>query len=168
MTVIWQGCAGHKWCVHIPFDGDKCLEASACVRLLEENATFYLEVEIAGIKQRMNLGNSCIEARWYVFAAKVCAANVNISAHSISFDLVLRLCIDANLGPIHIGECVDILRQHVQIGFFTMAQLGQLGIPPEALPAGAMKTRGEAYGSVETQISTHALTSLEKQLDQMK
>jgi hypothetical protein len=46
MSVIWEACAGKEWCVHIPFDGDKCLSARACIRVLEENAKFFLEIEI--------------------------------------------------------------------------------------------------------------------------
>lgn len=165
MTVIWEACAGHRWCVHIPFDGDKCLDARACVRVLEENARFYLEVEIAGNKQRINLGNSCVEARWYVFAAKVCVVNLNITAHSISFDVVLRLCIDVNLGPIHIGECVDILKQHVQIGFFTIAQLGKLGVSADAIPGGARRGESHVYAYVETQLPPAAAGQLETELN---
>jgi hypothetical protein len=168
MTVIWEGCAGHKWCVHIPFDGDKYLDARACVRVLEENAKFYLEVEIAGNKQRINLGNSCVEARWYVFAAKVCVTNVDIKAHSIAFDLVLRLCIDVNLGPIHIGECVDILRQHVQIGFFAIAELSKLGFAPEAVPGGAKRGAEHVYAYVETGLSDAAAAELEKAFNRLK
>src|SRR5438876_7395103 len=120
MSVIWEACAGKKWCVHIPFDGEKCLEAQACVRVLEEGGNFYFEVQIGGEHARIPLGNSCAEARYYVFAAKACIANLNITAHSINFDIVLRLCIDANIGPIHIGECVDVYQQHIAFGLFNV------------------------------------------------
>jgi hypothetical protein len=126
MTVIWQACAGHEWCVHIPFDGDKCLSAQVCVRVLEEGTNFFLEVEILGARERIPLGNACLEARYYVFAAKACVANLNVQPHRLQFDIVLRLCIDASIGPIHVGECVDIYKQHVSIGFLTASELETL------------------------------------------
>ena len=171
MGVIWEACAGKKWCVHIPFDGDKCLEARACIRVIEEGGNYFLEVEVAGNRARMALGNSCVEARYYVFAAKVCVANFAPSAHRLDFDVVLRLCIDANIGPIHIGECVDIYSQHVSIGFFTVDELKALGFNH---PIGGVSQRGRslggerAYAYVETGISTKALDALTHQLSEMR
>ena len=170
MGVIWEACAGKKWCVHIPFDGDKCLEARACIRVIEEGGNFFLEIEIAGNRQRIPLGNSCVEARYYVFAAKVCVANFSASAHSLSFDVVLRLCIDANIGPIHIGECVDLYSQHVNIGFFTVDQLAKLNFshPMAGISSGGRELGGEkAYAYVETGISAKALESLTHKLSGM-
>ena len=163
MSVIWEACAGKKWCVHIPFDGEKCLDAQACVRVLEEGGNFYFEVQIGGEHARIPLGNSCAEARYYVFAAKACIANLNITAHSINFDIVLRLCIDANIGPIHIGECVDVYQQHIAIGFFTVNELAKFGFPHPAVGAmskGKNLGNERAYASVETAPSSGARDAL--------
>jgi hypothetical protein len=164
MSVIWEACAGKEWCVQIPFDGKKCFSARACIRVLEENAKFYLEIEIAGNRQRIPLANGCLEARYYVFAAKACITNVKVVGKSIDFDVVLRLCIDVNIGPIHIGECVDIYRHHVHIGFLKMAELAALGFDN---PIAGVKSVGDepvtAY--VETDISVTALEELHLALE---
>jgi hypothetical protein len=164
MTVLWERCESHEWCVNIPFDGKKCVGARACVRLIEDNARYYLEIEIAGIRQRVDLGDTCVEARWYVFAAKVCLANVQqTSGSSVSFDVVLRLCVDVKLGPIHIGECLDLFRQHVDIHYLKEADLKALGLSLESVPAQSRKTDG-AYAYVETAISKKADSDLDKAL----
>jgi len=171
MSIIWQACAEREWCVQIPFDGKKCIGARACIRVLEENGDYFLEIEIAGARERMPLGNSCLEARYYVFAAKVCVANMQATPHSLDFDVVLRLCIDANIGPIHIGECVDIYRQHVRIGFFTVDELAKLDLrhPMLGLTTGD-RSRGKdrAYAYVETALSEQALQSLTRSLADMR
>jgi hypothetical protein len=167
MGTIWEACASKKWCVKIPFDGEKCLEGRACIRVIVEGSKFFLEIEIGGIRQRIPLGNSCVEARYYVFAAKACVANWKQEAHSIQFDIVLRLCIDANIGPIHVGECVDIYRQHVTIGTFTVDQLSQLGFDN---PIGSVRGVGAdaAYAYVETALTAGADKKLEHSFSAMK
>ena len=171
MSVIWEACAGKKWCVHIPFDGDKCLEARACIRVIVEGTNFFLEIEIAGVRQRIPLGNSCVEARYYVFAAKACLANVSVTRTAINFDVVLRLCIDANIGPIHIGECVDVYSQHVTIGISTVVELAALGITP---PMHGVSLRGASFGSetayayVETGMPAQARDELAQKLAAIK
>jgi hypothetical protein len=162
MSVLWERCERKEWCVKIPFDGRKCISASGCVRLIEENGSYYLEVEVGDVRQRMNLGNSCVEARWYVFAAKVCLGNVQQAGSTISFDVILRLCVDANLGPIHIGECVDLFRQHVDIHFLTEADLRGLGLTAEGIPGQARRRGGGAYAYVETQLKPQHAANLEK------
>ena len=150
-----------------PIRRRKCLEARACIRVIEEVGNFFIEIEIAGNRQRIPLGNSCVEARYYVFAAKVCVANFAATAHSLNFDVVLRLCIDANLGPIHIGECIDVYSQHVSIGFFTVDELTRLGF---AHPIVGVSGRGgdKAYAYVETSISKKALEELERKLSETR
>jgi hypothetical protein len=167
MTTIWEACAGKKWCVKIPFDGEKCLEARACIRILFEGSAFFIEIEIAGNRQRIPIGNSCLEARYYVFAAKACLANLKQTPHSIEFDIVLRLCIDANLGPFHIGECVDVYRQHVSIATLTVHELTQLGFDH---PVGGVKglESEDAYAFVETELSAEAGKKLEHSFSGMK
>lgn len=170
MSVIWEACAGKEWCVQIPFDGKKCFSAHACIRIIEEAGNFFLEIELAGNRQRIPIGNSCVDARYYVFVARVCMANVRATPHSLDFDVVLRLCIDASIGPIHIGECVDVYSQHVSIGFFTVEQLAKLNIdhPVSGLSRGGSAMGAEkAYAYVETGISAQALASLTKQLSAM-
>src|SRR5260370_3490175 len=105
MGTIWEACASKKWCIKIPFDGEKCLEARACIRVIAEGSNLFIEIEIAGNRQRIPIGNSCVEARWYVFAAKACVANLTRTDHSIQLDISLRLSIDANTGPIHVAPC---------------------------------------------------------------
>jgi hypothetical protein len=162
MSVLWERCERKEWCVNIPFDGKKCVSASGCVRLIEESGNYYLEIEIGDVRQRMNLGNSCIEARWYVFAAKVCLGNVQQAGSTISFDVILRLCVDVNLGPIHIGECVDLFRQHVEIHLLTDADLRELGFSVEGIPGRARGRSGGAYAYVETQLKPENAAKLEK------
>lgn len=163
MATLWEQCAGYKWCVQIPFDGEQCLEGRACVRVGETSGSFYLELDAAGNTQRIPLGNACVEVRWYVFAAKACLANVNIGDHQIDFDIVLQLCIDANIGPIHIGECVEILKQHVQIGFFTVQELASLGFNNALGMVDALgSSRQAAYA--QTSISQKALEHLRGQM----
>lgn len=171
MSVIWEACAGKEWCVQIPFDGKKCLSARACIRIIEETGNFFLEIELAGNRQRIPIGNSCVDARYYVFVARVCMANVRATPHSLDFDVVLRLCIDASIGPIHIGECVDVYSQHVSIGFFTVDELAKLNIshPMAGLSQGGRGTGPEkAYAYVETGISSKALESLTQKLSEMR
>ncbi|MGY4430612.1 hypothetical protein ACVWWO_003089 [Bradyrhizobium sp. F1.13.1] len=167
MTTIWEACAGKKWCIHIPFDGDKCLEARACIRVIAEGSDLFLEIEIAGNRQRIPMGNSCVEARYYVFAARACLGNFNRTSHSIEFDIILRLCIDANIGPIHIGECVDVYRQHVSIGTFTVDELTQLGFDHPVVTVRKMAAE-PAYAYVETAISADATKNLETAFAGMK
>jgi hypothetical protein len=128
MTILWQACAEQEWCVQIPLDGKKCLSAKACIRVLEEGTAFFLEIELLGARERIPLGNSCVEARYYVFAAKACIANLDVQPRNIQFDVILQLCIDANLGPLHVSECLNIYKQHVRIAFLSGVDLEALEV----------------------------------------
>ena len=164
MSVLWEACAGQEWCIQIPFDGKKCLSARACIRAIEEGGKFLLEIEIGGNRERIPLGNGCVEARYYVFAAKACITNVKVSGKTIDFDVVLRLCIDANIGPIHIGECVDIYRQHIHVGFFTMAELAAFGFENPIANVTIMANE-KIYAYAATELSRPALEELESSFE---
>lgn len=146
MSTIWEQCASKEWCLKVPFDGDRCFSVTACVRVLQEGATFFLEIEAGGNRERMRLADACIETRYYVFAAKACAANVKIQAHTLDFDIVIKLCIDVDLGPIgHIQECVDVYSQHVVIGFYTDEQLAAVGLKHPAIAGDASSPMTPAH-----------------------
>jgi hypothetical protein len=116
MPTIWQQCYDHEWCVNIPFDGRRCFGIHACVRIIEEPPAFFLELELNGQRQRINLANACVNIPVSIFNLKVCIVNLNISAHSVSFDISVDGCINVSVGPVGINECVPLARQHVVIG----------------------------------------------------
>lgn len=115
MATLWEQCYDHQWCAHIPLDGNRCFGIHACVRVVEEGSSFFLELQLNGVTKRVNLINTCVDLPVSVFKLRVCMANANISAHSISFDLAVDACIDVSVGPIKINECATLARQHVVI-----------------------------------------------------
>lgn len=160
MAVLWQTCFGKEWCVRIPFDGERCLKAEGCIRLVERNADFFIEIDAAGLRREMPLGNGCMELRWYVFAAKACIQNVAVSDRNIHFDVAIKLCIDASIGPISIGECVDVFRQHVAIGRFTPRELAASGMSPPYWDIGATAVP-DIFGYCELEVSADARKALD-------
>ena len=109
MATIWEQCYDHQWCVHIPLDGNRCFGIHACVRVVEDSGSFFLELQLNGVVKRINLANVCVDLPVSIFDLKVCIANLFIGGiHTlIQFDISLDGCIKVDVGPIHLEELCE-------------------------------------------------------------
>ncbi|MGA2691451.1 MAG: hypothetical protein ABSF76_03715 [Opitutaceae bacterium] len=121
----WEQCWDPQVCANIPFVGNKCVGAHICVRIIEDNGTFYLEGEVNGQTARYALADSCIPAFSVGIATlEICVANINIVGGALrGLDLVVKACLGADIGPIHVGQCWDLYDQHIPFTLLSAAEL---------------------------------------------
>jgi hypothetical protein len=134
-TKYWEKCWDPQACVHIPFDGDKCIGAHACVRIIEDGGTFFIEAELNGNTVRYALADACIPALSIGIATlEVCVTNLNVQNNQLkSLRLQVKGCVGADIGPIHIGQCWDLFGQDIVFSHLSGSQLfGLLGVDGEA------------------------------------
>lgn len=114
-TKYWEQCWNPKVCVPIPFDGEQCVGASICVRIVEDGGAFYLEAELNGSAIRYELANACIPAFSIGIATlEACVTNLDIQNGQLKgLHLTVKLCIGADIGPIHVGKCWDLFGQDI-------------------------------------------------------
>src|SRR5580698_7991158 len=107
---IWEQCRDPKACVHIPFNGDKCLGAHVCVRIVEDSGSFYIEAEIDGHSVRYALADACIPTLSVGIATlEVCVTDLDVSSGTLnSLTLTVKGCVGGDIGGIHIGNCWDL------------------------------------------------------------
>jgi hypothetical protein len=130
-TVIWQQCWSPQVCVKIPFDGTKCVGATICVGIIEDNGTFYLEGSIDGHSARYALTNACIPAFSVGIASlEICVTNLTIANGSLqSLTLAVKACIGTSIGPIHVSKCWDLYNQTITFHTLTAEQaMGMIGV----------------------------------------
>jgi hypothetical protein len=130
---IWEQCWDPKACVHIPFDGDKCLGFHACVRIIEDNGTLYLEAELNGQSFRYALADACIPALSIGIASlEVCVTNLDVTGGVLrSLTLTVKGCVGGDIGPIHIGQCWDLFSQKIVFSKLSGAATATLlGVDP--------------------------------------
>jgi hypothetical protein len=135
---LWEQCWDPKVCVHVPFDSDACVGAHVCVRLVEDNGGLFIEGEINGHTARYGLANGCIPA----FAVgpatlDVCVTQLDVQGGALrGLTLTVKLCVDANIGPIHLGHCWDLFSQEIKFSHLTAGQLqthlGLASVDPKA------------------------------------
>jgi hypothetical protein len=123
--VWWEHCDNKKICAPWPAQ-DKCLEANVCVRVFEENGKFFLEIEILGNRAKWELANLCVDYSIAIAKASVCITNIKFKSNGQldSFDILVNFCIGGNVGPIHLEQCWEILRQRIQFKLSTLDVTG--------------------------------------------
>jgi hypothetical protein len=151
---IWEQCWDPKACVHIPFNGDKCIGFHACVRIVEDGGTLYLEAEVNGQTFRYALANACIPALSIGIATlEVCVTDLEVSGGSLkSLTLSVKGCVGGDIAGIHIGHCWDLYNQKIVFATISGAQAAAL-IEADATKAGDW---GSTYYSHVTDASGSA------------
>ena len=132
--IIWQQSYNHKWCVHIPWpvNKDVCLTLDVGIALIEDNGSFVLEVKANGLTKDINLANVCVPIPVGPFSVQVCIANLALTGGNVAFDLVVKACVDANIGPIHVNQCVNLVSQHIAVHLLAKTHLLAFGITEES------------------------------------
>src|SRR5665213_1223877 len=130
-TKLWEQCWDPKVCAHIPFDGDKCIGAHICVRLVEDNGVLYLEGEINGNTARYALANGCIPAYSVGFAhLDICVTKLDTQGGTLrALTLSVKVCVSVDIGPIHLGQCWDLFNQEIRFHNIAPAEIaGFIGV----------------------------------------
>jgi hypothetical protein len=121
----WEQCWDPRICADIPFDGTKCIGFHACVRIIEDKGSFYIEAEVNGQAARYEIANACIPTFSVgIGHLDVCLSNVTIVDGQLkSIDLTVKACVGGDIGPIHLGQCWDLFNQHIQFSVITAADI---------------------------------------------
>lgn len=138
MTIVWQQCYDHRWCVHLPhpINSDRCVSIHACLRFISENGLF-IELELNGITRRWPLSDETIKLPVGPFQLEVMVANLLVSPvhHDVSLDFSVDACVDTSIAGIPIKECAHIYGAHVMIHRLTRDELKQVGSVSDELNA---------------------------------
>jgi hypothetical protein len=105
--IIWQQCWDPKACVHNPFGNDWCLGFHACVRVVDDGGTYFLELEVNGNVARVQLANACYPVYSIGIATlEVCVDGLQVVGNQLkSIHLIVKACVGGDVGPVHIGQC---------------------------------------------------------------
>jgi hypothetical protein len=128
--VIWRQCWNPQICINIPFDGRKCIGATICVSIIEDNGTFYIEGSIDGASARYALANACIPVYSVGIASlEICVTNLTIANGDLkSLTLSVKACIGGKIGGINLQQCWDLFNQTINFHSLTadeaMAMIG--------------------------------------------
>lgn len=108
--VIWQQCWDQKACIHNPWGADWCLGIHACVRIVDESGTYFLELEVNGGVVHYQLANACFPVFTYgVASLQVCVDNLQVVNNQLkSLHLIVKGCVGGHVGPVDIGHCWDL------------------------------------------------------------
>jgi hypothetical protein len=110
LRVIWEKCFREEVCVQIPFDGKRCVAIEACVRLIEEGGSYYVELQLFGHRVRHGIANVCYPVvEIAIGRLKVCTSDLVIDNGQLkSVKLTVQGCVGADIGPIHVEKCWDL------------------------------------------------------------
>jgi hypothetical protein len=113
---IWQQCWTPQICVNIPFDGRKCIGATICVAIIEDDGTFYIEGSINGATAKYALANACIPVYSVGIASlEICVTNLDISNNNLnSLTLSVKACIGGSIAGINLQQCWDLFNQTIK------------------------------------------------------
>lgn len=140
-AVIWEQCFKEEICVNIPFDGKKCLKAEACIRILENNGEYFIELQVFGNKVRYKLASTCFP----VYTIGIASLQVCASVKETEICLVVKLCIGGKIDGIDLEKCWKVYEgciafvrvAELQSGGGKSAQLDDAGLIQSAVNAGA-------------------------------
>jgi hypothetical protein len=105
---------------------------------VEDNGTLYIEGEIDGNTARYELANGCIPAYSVGFAhLDICVSNIDVQAGTLrSLTLTVKVCVGADIGPIHLGQCWDLFNQEIHFHNFSAGEVADLvGVESASLRA---------------------------------
>lgn len=137
--VIWKKEVEKKWSIKIRGKEVASWTLNGSVALVEENGTFYVELEIEGERARFALADACFPFQYLVFKLEACFANLVFDGNTPkSFDIVINACIDASvklpvIGRVGIKECVNLFKE--RITFFMASGDSTLGGSSDILSA---------------------------------
>jgi hypothetical protein len=140
-AVIWEQCFKEEICVNIPFDGKKCLTAEACIRILENNGEYFIELQAFGNKVRYKLASTCFP----VYTIGIASLQVCASVKTNEICLVVKLCIGGKIDGIDLEKCWKVYEgciafvrvADLKSGAGRSAQLDDAGLIHSAVNAGA-------------------------------
>ncbi|MCV6546115.1 MAG: hypothetical protein OIF56_02340 [Cohaesibacter sp.] len=118
--VIWQKCFDKKVCVNLPIVGKKCIGASACIRIIESDKNFFIELQIGSEKIRYKLASTCLPAYTIGIASLTVCANVGANKVCLS----VKFCIGTRIAGIKVGHCWNLYQGC--INFFRLGEINQL------------------------------------------
>lgn len=133
--LIWEKCVSKRWCVKIKFPKfERCWQLDGCVRVVEEGGTFFLELQLEGIRKRFDIANACVSLPAPPFELKVCVADIEVSdGRPVSFSIVVQGCIGVDLPrPLpDLRECVTLYAAKISLPSLSLREALRLQLIDE-------------------------------------
>lgn len=147
LSVIWEECVDKKLCIKLPIIGKKCVRIQACVRVVQESGTIYVEVEAFGKRWRYALTNACHTIlEWGIGRLRLCVKTISGGVR-----IVLEGCIAVD----GIKKCWTLIGKEIR--FLKMSKLseGELMMLGFADPTikGFSLVPEEEVGAVESELT---------------
>lgn len=151
LSVIWEECIDEEICIPNPFGDDWCADVKACLRLIDDGGTVYVEVEAFGGRWRYALTSACHTVYSVgILSLKLCIETINGGVR-----LVLQGCLEVS----GIGKCWDLIAQDIRfirISDLQAANLVAFGVDPSTI------TRPGVLSSANQTVLVGPLTEAEK------
>lgn len=136
LAVVWQQCLDLEKCAQVwPFP-EVCIGVHACLSVILENGTYYVEADVLGQRFRWPLTDAC----YTVFTIAVGHIDICINPRAGGLRLQARACI--SVGPIN--QCWDIYGVDInflRLGDLEPAQRDYLTMLGRGLPQGSHDDR---------------------------
>ncbi len=158
LAVIWEECVNEEICIKIPFVGKKCVTIKACVRLIRETGSIFVEVEAQGGRWRYNLANACYTViEWGIARIRLCVEAIDGGA---------RIVLEGCLGVDGVKKCWTLVGQDVRFFAFsdlTSEELAILGVEsPEMIKSMSLDDQLGSIATPLTQAEIRKVTSLDE------
>lgn len=147
LSVIWEECIDKKICIKLPIIGKKCVRIQACVRVVQENGTIYIEVEAFGKRWRYALTDACHTLlEWGIGRLRLCVKTISGGVR-----IVLEGCIAVG----GIKKCWTLVAKEIR--FVSMSELSEgelmmLGFADPGIKGFALE-RKEEIGAIESSLT---------------
>lgn len=117
--VIWEQCFREEVCVKIPFDGKKCAALEACVRIIEEGGSYFVELQLFGHRIRHGIADVCYPVFTVAIGRlKVCTSKLVFEGGKLkSVTLTAQGCIGTRIGPIPLEKCWHLYSGTIRFSF---------------------------------------------------
>ena len=147
LSVIWEECIDKKICIKLPIIGKKCVRIRACVRIIQESGTIYVEVEAFGKRWRYALTNACHTViEWGIGRLRLCVGTISGGVR-----IVLQGCIAVD----GIKKCWTLIAKEirfVKLSELKEGELVMLGFADSSIKGFALDPT-EELGAVESELS---------------
>ncbi|MEQ8406581.1 MAG: hypothetical protein RKE49_15930 [Oceanicaulis sp.] len=115
-SVIWESCIDERIRIELPWPFDDVEERiRACVRLIREKGTFYVEVDAFGGRWRYSVASQCVTVyEWGVARLRLCIEPVKQGGSIEGVKVTLQGCLGIT-SPVNISQCWTLLAERIDI-----------------------------------------------------
>lgn len=122
LSTVWEKCWQERLCV----DYLGCTPyVRACIRILEKDNTYYIQLSILGQSVEYRLASLCYPVYTIgIGSLEACTKDLSIDTDSqrLSFNLLVRLCI----GKWGVERCWKLAEERVSISWLTVTELKKI------------------------------------------